>query len=313
MLYKSIFKNMNSITLENNELKVIVIPDLGGKLVSVYNKLSKFQLLFQNKENAYKKPKLNSDFASFDASGFDDAFPTIDSSIIQYEGKEILYPDHGEIWTSSFDYRIIDGYLELACSSSILPYTYKKLIHLESDTVKIKYNIVNKGNSPFPCIWAMHCLVNCSEDIKLSFPKDTTEIINVHDSSILGKKNSIHKYPITKTLDNKDYKLNKIGSSSLNKTEKYYVNGIINEGKCSIYYPNNSSLFTINFDRDKLPYLGFWVTEGGFRGDYNCALEPTNGFYDDIDTAKSNNNLYYLKPTEPLQFEILLQLEKVNK
>lgn len=313
MIYKNTFKNMNSITLENNELKIAVIPSLGGKLVSLYNKLSKFELLFQNKENEYKKPELNSDFASFDASGFDDAFPTIDSSKVQYEGKEILYPDHGEIWSSSFDYRIIDGYLELACSSSILPYTYKKLIHLENDTVKIKYNIVNKSNSPFPCIWAMHCLVNCSEDIEISFPKNTTEIINVHDSDILGKKNLIHSYPITKTLDNKDYRLDRIGSSSLNKTEKYYVNGIVNEGECSIYYPGNSSLFTINFDKDKLPYLGFWVTEGGFRSDYNCALEPTNSFYDDIDTAKSNNKLYYLKPTEPLNFEISLQLKKVEQ
>ncbi len=312
MIYKGTFKNMDSITLENDKLKIIVIPKLGAKLVSVYNKLTDFELLFQNKENEYKTPELNSDFASFDAAGFDDAFPTIDSSRVQFEGKEILYPDHGEIWSSSFDYKIIDGYLELTYSSCILPYDYKKIICLENDTVKIKYNIINKSDSPFPCIWAMHCLVNCDEDIEISFPKNTTEILNVHESDILGKKNSIHSYPITKTLDNKDYRLDRIGSSSLNKTEKYYANGVVTEGKCSIYYPNNSSLFTIDFDKDKLPYLGFWVTEGGFRGDYNCALEPTNGFYDDIETAKSNNKLYYLKPKEPLNFEISLQLKKVK-
>ncbi|AJA46655.1 hypothetical protein CPAST_c05550 [Clostridium pasteurianum DSM 525 = ATCC 6013] len=313
MIYKSNFKNMNSITLENDLLKVIIIPDLGGKLVSIYNKSSNFELLFQNKEDSYKKPELNSDFGSFDASGFDDAFPTIDISKINYQGQEILYPDHGEIWSSPFDYRFIDDYLELTFSSRILPYNYKKVIHLEEDTVKIKYTIANKGTSPFPCIWAMHCLVNCSEDMEIYFPKDTTEIINVHDSTVLGKKNSIHSYPVTKDINGKDYNLNRVGSKDLNKTEKYYINGIVNEGECSIYYPENSSLFMINFDKNKLPYVGFWVTEGGFRGDYNCALEPTNSFYDDIDTAFNNNKLYYLTPKEPLQFEISLALRKVEK
>ncbi|WP_242949646.1 DUF5107 domain-containing protein [Clostridium pasteurianum] len=136
MIYKSNFKNMNSITLENDLLKVIIIPDLGGKLVSIYNKSSNFELLFQNKEDSYKKPELNSDFGSFDASGFDDAFPTIDISKINYQGQEILYPDHGEIWSSPFDYRFIDDYLELTFSSRILPYNYKKLSILKKIQLK---------------------------------------------------------------------------------------------------------------------------------------------------------------------------------
>jgi len=68
----------------------------------------------------------------------------------------------------------------------------------------------------------------------------------------------------------------------------------------------------VNFDKDKMPYLGFWITEGGFRGDYNCALEPTNAFYDDIATAKTNKELFYLTPDKPLDFTISLSLKNTQ-
>lgn len=312
MVYKTFFKNVNSVVLENDLLKVIVIPSIGGKLASIYNKTSQFELLFQNKENEYKAPYLSAPFAEFDAAGFDDAFPTIDASIVIYEGKEIIYPDHGEIWSANFNYEILNNELKLKFTSAILPYTYEKTVSISNDSVIIKYAIKNTGKSPFPCIWAMHCLVNCTEDMEISFPEGTTEILNVHESTNLGQKNSVHKYPVTKTTDNKDYKLNRVGSPSLNNTEKYYVNGIAKCGNCSINYQANHTLYTIDYDKNIMPYLGFWVTEGGFRGDYNCALEPTNGFYDDIETAEKNNKLFYLKPDEALNFEICLGLKAIK-
>lgn len=312
MVKETIFKNVNSTVLENDILKVIAIPSLGGKLASIYNKAGKFELLFQNKENEYKKPHLYDPFANFDAAGFDDAFPTIDASNIIYEGKEVTYPDHGEIWSSNFNYEIFNNKLKLKYTSVILPYTYEKTVSISNDSVNIKYDIKNTGKSPFPCIWAMHCLVNCTEDMEISFPKGTTEILNVHESINLGKKDSVHKFPVAKTIDNKDYKLNRVGSAALNNTEKYYVNGTVGDGNCSIYYPGNHMLYTIAFDKNILPYLGFWVTEGGFRGDYNCALEPTNGFYDDIKTAKKSNRLFYLKPDKVLHFQINLSLKSTK-
>ncbi|MCB2296101.1 hypothetical protein LGK95_21870 [Clostridium algoriphilum] len=91
--------------------------------------------------------------------------------------------------------------------------------------------------------------------MELIFPKATTGILNVHDSINLGKKNTIHQYPITKNISGQDYYLNKVGKKSYNNTEKYYVNGPVTEGQCSIYYPKHNILYSVNFDKDKMPYL----------------------------------------------------------
>ena len=148
--------------------------------------------------------------------------------------------------------------------------------------------------------------------MELIFPEATSEILNVQDSINLGKENTTHQYPIAKNNGHKDYNLNKVGKKTCNNTEKYYVNGTVKEGKCSIYYPDHNILYSVNFDIDKMPYLGFWVTEGGFRGDYNCAFEPTNGFYDGIETAKNREKLFYLTPEKPLDFTISLSLQNYS-
>ena len=81
---KSLFKKCHSINLENEVLRTIILPSMGGKVASIYRKDKDFELLYQNKEDVYRKPKIYDDFSEYDTSGFDDTFPTIDSiSIIK--------------------------------------------------------------------------------------------------------------------------------------------------------------------------------------------------------------------------------------
>ncbi|RXI38481.1 hypothetical protein DP129_09595 [Clostridium tetani] len=70
--------------------------------------------------------------------------------------------------------------------------TLKNMMHIKEDELIINYEIINTGKYSFSCIWAMHCLVKCEEDMEIVFPKRCNEIINVHDSEYLGmaKKNN---------------------------------------------------------------------------------------------------------------------------
>ena len=290
MVFKTVFKGVEAVQLENEQLRVIILPKLGGKVASLYSKSKDFELVFQNKEDKYREAKVYSDFASFDASGFDDAFPSINASTVKVGSLDVEYPDHGEIWSSKFSYKIKDEKVELYFNSSILSYYYKKSISLKDDRVIVEYEIINTGESAFPCIWTAHYLVNCTEEMILLLPENTCKVMNVTNSRYLGNSKKIHSYPITNSLNGKKYSLNRIYPKSAEKCEKYYVYGDLTKGECGIYYPHKDLTYKLYFDKSILPYLGFWVTEGGFRGDYNCALEPSNGFYDGINIAKKIKN-----------------------
>lgn len=309
MIKERLFKGSSAVQLENELLRVIILPSIGGKVASIYKKDKNFELLFQNKKDHYAKPSLYAPFEEYDAAGFDDAFPTIDSCMVTFNNKEILYPDHGEIWSGEFQYKIMGEQVYLEYNSQILDYEYTKTFSLEGETLVCKYKILNTGDDSFPFIWAFHCLVRCEEDMELFFPQGTKEVVAVQNSSILGPVGTIHTYPITRNLQGETCFLNKVLPASSRSTKKYYVNGMVDEGSCGIYYPKQDIHYTIHFDKEKLPYLGFWVTEGGFRGDYNCALEPTNGYYDDIHIAAKHQSLYFLEPGQPFVFEIRIELK----
>lgn len=303
------FKERHAIEIENDFLRVIVIPELGGKIASIFRKDKEFELLFQNKEQFYQTPQLYSCFQEFDASGFDDAFPTIDKSNVLINGKNIVYPDHGEIWTAKFNYKLENEKIILNYKSTILDYDYKKTIYLQGDRIIAEYSIENLGETEFPCIWAMHCLINCEKDMQLFFPKGTDKVINVHESKYLGEVSKVHSYPVTKDENGNNIHLDKVLDITSNNEEKYYVEGAVKEGKCGAYYPSKDVNYNVYFDKETLLYVGFWVTEGGFRGDYNCALEPTNGYYDSIDIASKEGKVLVLKPKETLKFKIEIELK----
>ena len=83
---------------------------------------------------------------------------------------------------------------------------------------------------------------------------------------------------------------------------KYYVDQKVKTGFCGYRYPSQGLRCTFRYDPEKLPYLGLWITAGGFRGDYNCALEPANGYYDSIPKAAESGSLCFLKKEEPFHF-----------
>lgn len=302
------FKGCEAVSMENNYLRVVLLPTIGGKVASIYNKKKSFELLYQNKAMTYEKAKIYDDFGKYDASGFDDAFPTIEACSVVYGSDKIEYPDHGEIWSRAFEYKIEEKLVRLYYKSEIFPYDYEKTLFLEGESLIINYRIKNTGESNFPCIWTMHCLTVCDEEMEIHFPEGTFEVINVLDGEDLGEVGELHPYPLTKNRAGDEFRLNRVRDKSAGRMKKYYVNGKVEKGACGIYYPKNDVRYNIYFDKDKLPYLGFWVTEGGFRGDYNCALEPSTGFYDNVNTATKNNRIFVLKPKEELTFVIKIEL-----
>ena len=95
-----------------------------------------------------------------------------------------------------------------------------------------------------------------------------------------------------------------------NGYEKFYICGAVSEGKCGIDYRGKDVQADIEWDNNVLPYLGFWITAGGFRGDYNCAWEPSSGYYDSVSRALRNNAVWELLPQEEKQFDITITVHE---
>lgn len=291
--YKTEYKGQQAWLLENERLSVVVVPGLGGKLASLYFKDKAFELLYQNHRPAI----CNASFEEGEACGFDDTFPSIQEEAVWVNGESIRYPDHGEIWKSRMT--VLDRTEEsisLGWESGLLPYYYEKRIALTHSGVKLHYRITNTGNYAFPCIWTMHCLVRFEEDMKLYYPAGTAEFENVLEGGSLGRIGT--KFACGEA--SRDW----AHAAGTDPMCKYYVSHPVTEGRCGYEYPSQGVKCEIRYRAEALPYLGVWITRGGFRGEYNMAMEPSNGYYDGIQTALANDKCPKLQPKEQMEFEI---------
>ena len=291
------YKGAEAFTLENEYLKVVILKSFGAKVASIYYKKQNFEVLFQPTRDKYLVPRYGDSFEKYDTSGWDEMYPTIDKCSYPYDTKHkgLEMPDHGELWSIPWTFIVQDGVLKALITSPKFDYVFTRHITLKEDTIHVDYMVENIGKEPLYGIWAFHGLLACDEHSELLL-KNVNEVINVHESDVLGKLGTVHNYPLTKDLKGNDYSLDKINSASCKKAEKFYVNGELTKGEAGITLNEGKLLLTMNFPEKKIPYLGVWINEGGFKDEYNCALEPSNGFYDTVEIAKKTNKIAKINP-----------------
>jgi galactose mutarotase-like enzyme len=299
--------NTESIVLENHRLRTVVMPSFGGKIASLFYKQNQFELLFQNPKPQFTHAPLYADFSEFEACGFDDAFPCINGEELDIGGEKVIYPDHGEIWTASFDYFIKNEKLFLAYKSRILDYEYHKTVYLNDNSLVCEYTIKNNGSLPFPCIWAAHCLVRYEQAMTLLYPRGTRAIEILADSLAPGAAGKKYHFPAD-TVEGRRRNFTMPPGAAPPYAQKYYIADPIPEGCCGYVYPSQNMRAELFFDAAVLPYLGFWITSGGFCGDYNCAFEPSTGYYDRVSTAKAAGRLDYLDPGKAKTFSLIITI-----
>ncbi len=298
---------MKELRLENDKLKIGVLPELGGKVRSFFLKERDFEIAAQpGRGKSYRRAESEGNFGDYDMSGLDDAFPNIDAEILTYGGRVLPYPDHGEIWSHEMEVlKEESGELVLQWFSPRFSYRYRKTLSLSGNALRFSYEIENEGDTEFPCIWTMHGLLRLEEDMRLFYPEELEHVVNVLPDTPLGEMGK--EFP----LSSAEHDFSRLPSSTLCAPYymKYYGVEKVREGSCGVFYPSFGVRVSFSYDGEALPWLGVWINGGGFSGDYNLALEMTNGFYDKVSTALENHKLRLLKPGERLAFAVALSAE----
>ncbi len=279
------------ITLENDSLIVRILPGRGGKMASLKDRQTGFDVLYRP-QGGYPPLEPGMPFDRGDASGFDDVFPSMGES---YRGAAwdvpLDLPDHGEVWTSPMDVKSVSRCAaEMHFTGRMLPYAYTKSILLEGRTVHIRIRIRNTGRKDLPLLWVCHCLMRLEEDTVLEFPPGAAQRLYVPGCSDAG--------PAVPPPEG--------------HTMKFYFADPVREGICAACYPGHGMRAEMRFDAARLPWLGFWITTGGWRGEKNFAFEPATAFYDTWTCAEKYGRLPRLMPGEEAEMRLSLSLSPIR-
>ena len=93
---------------------------------------------------------------------------------------------------------------------------------------------------------------------------------------------------------------------------KWYLRAPVEQGTCGWLYPVQGVRAEYHYDAMKLPYLSYWETRGGYRGDHNAALEPAACGFDSVAYALKAGPCPILQPHEEIGFAIEIQLASMK-
>lgn len=298
------------IKLQNDVVSVEILPSTGGKISSIKSVATGLEFLLQPEKDV-EVPTSGMDFLPPYAYGFDECFPTITECKVKVVDKVINYPDHGELWTSSFKTKLVDSnHCILTAEGVNFPYIFQKEIFLTEKGLKIEYGVENKAEVGFEFIWSAHPLLAIELNDEILLPSDN-ETVEVYYSSVARwKKGDILRWPIV--LDN--VQLNYAQTRSTNLALKVFAKELKTK-KSGFYRVAGDQTIVFSFENTMTDNLGIWICYGGWplqmpKRDYTIALEPTSNAEDSLADAIQKKQNYSLKPGETVTWSQEIEIYK---
>ncbi|MBB6669122.1 hypothetical protein [Cohnella nanjingensis] len=294
---RAVYEGYDAWVGRTERLSLTVIPALGGKAVSLSSLATGREWLWRS-----GKPLGNagygSPFASGDESGWDEMFPGIDACAYPdspWQGRAV--PDHGEVWSLPWRFRLDGDALRGKADGVNFPYTLEKTITMPaSDTLRIQYAATNRSDAPFSFLWAAHPLFRAREGMRIRVPDHLTEIeVSYSAGRRLGIFGDKQPWPVARTSAG-EIDLRLIESSAGRHAEKYYFTERVKEGWASLEDPATGEAVVLRFPADRVPYLAVWANAGGYGGYEHVALEPATGRMDDLAHAMSRGESATVEP-----------------
>lgn len=289
---------MNTVLLENSYLAITVIPALGCKISSIYDKEHDFEWLWQDPFRPLRPAQHGDSYEAYDISGFDECFPNIGVSPYPGNPTKKLF-DHGEIWSLLWDVRASSNSLNCQVQGKEFKFTFKRIITLDERTINFDYEITNLEDFDFYSFWSAHALFKVSADMRLSLNGHPTmrkefgfsERMSPNGTDGYEGQFSEFEWPWTKNEHGQKFDLSYI-SLSQPLTDKVVVE--VGEKMQAILFDVTSKRsVTMEFSGSQIAFLGICYNLGAWpSGEHPArwvALEPTNGCTDKLTDSIERN------------------------
>lgn len=254
-------QGFEAFVLRNDRLEIVVVPELGAKIISLRNLRTGREWMWRPEAGMKLfRNRLGDDFSRSPLVGADELLPTV--APCSLHGRQL--PDHGELWSASWE---VDsqawegGVLKTSVRLPISPFEFERGIELHGARIRFGYLLRNRGSVEETYLWALHPLLRVQPGDRLRMPATTRALLN-------GEA----------WIDAVDAVVPDGGCSKVFAAP-------LTEGAAGVFNHATGDYLLLEWNAAENDTLGLWLTRGGWHGHHHLALEPTNGFPDPLVTA----------------------------
>ena len=301
--------------LENDFLKVSVIPELGAKIAQIKDKHANYEWLWEDPTRPLRARRITDKYDEHDISGFDECFPNI--GISSYPGDpHLTLPDHGELWSQAWSCEKTKDSIISTAIGKVLPYKFERKLTLKDRSLVFSYAIENTGQESFKGFWSAHPLFNAVEgmQILLSGIRPMTKEFGfsgrIGSDGVDGYAGHLDTYtwPNTVGESGRSYDLSQITLAEP-LTDKVVVSAP-DDGVITLLNPRHNCSVRFLLNPQEIPYVGicFNLDAWPFTGHKArwLAIEPSKGPTDKLDDSDRMCEIPVFTPQKPVTFGFML-------
>ncbi|MFO1539246.1 MAG: aldose 1-epimerase [Chloroflexota bacterium] len=282
------------LVLENELIRVELLPDKGSDIVSFLHKPSDTDALWHSAiglrrpaEDGRRPADDLTAFMDLYEGGWQECFPNGGPGVT-YRGAPI--PFHGELWAAAWDVSIVEDTPErvsvlLTVETARTPFRVEKRLTLASGraVLVIDETIENTSATPFPVMWGHHPAFGApfiDETCRIDLPPATgaTKPGPAAPDSVLAP-GAEFAWPHAPRADGGTIDLRAVPGPDARRSEWASMSGMA-EGWYGVTSARRRVGFGMRWDVAVFPYLWFWQVWGGgpdypwWGREYDFALEP---------------------------------------
>ena len=287
-------------SLANGRVAVAVVPELGGRMVSLSGGGRREWLdgWMPPRQRRLWHPADPADFATGPGAGIDECLP----SVLACEAGGAAIPDHGDLWNQPAPVdpdEAARGVLACRWRCGSLPLSLERRIRLRGESLWLDYRLENLSSGRTPFLWAWHPLFAWRPGDRIHFAPSVR--------TCLGGDGKPLPWPETAPGTDLSRALFPHDSLAAAKT----VVGPLRAGTAEIRTKSGARL-TLHWPAGLFPYAGVWITRGFWKGLHHWAIEPTNGAADRLSdlVEKGADERFILAPREVRTWRMVIGLRR---
>jgi galactose mutarotase-like enzyme len=302
---ETVYGDLTALILENDHLKISILPEYGGNIWDIFYKSASLSLLWHNPQGNPFRVSKEMVYDDVFFGGWHDIFPNDIHELV--DNRELI--DHGELWFLNWRYRLVDCQnllkVELETESPLSRIKLKKTISLQMGHkhFEVDYSIENIGDSAIDYMLKIHAAFNVDEGDEIMLPSNLAYMVPVALTPRV-MENTFYEWPFC-SIDGANIDMRKVPSRSARISE-LQCHSELTEGICELFKKKENITIQFSFDPLFFPTIWTFGTYGGWRNLNTLILEPGTGYTRSLNEAKKIGKNRLLCPGQLITTKIRL-------
>ncbi len=306
-----------TLVLENDRLRLVVVPALGARVVSLVDRATSREWLVQGEPPAAPDAWSSPDavFSGPASYGWDECLPTVAPCPDPLDPAAPALRDHGDAWGRPAASAAEGGVLVATWTGIRWPFTLRRELRVDGPVVRADYVLENRGPVELPFLWSMHPLFAIEPGSRIEV-NDLRSVLVTHAAGI-DLPFLPRRVPWPTATDDRGEPIawDTVRAREAGTAAKLYGGQDAGAeewlpGLSAMTVPDGSRL-ELSWCSLPVPAVGIWLDDGGWptsAGQVQHALEPTTSPDDDLVSAVAAGRAMLAAPGERVAWEAMLRV-----